>query len=251
MSLIETNPDRSEVELERDRDRDREPGTDGKPDEQPADEDCLAAGGSLDRFRDAASGEVRTDALIEAYLDLERQLEAQPRPAVPASPDDYAIRIKGDMFDADAEVNRKLHEAGFDQDQAQLVYDLAATHLLPMVAEVAAVYQAEGEVERLRNDFGGEDRWREVSRQIQIWGEANLSADVFAVLSGTREGVLAMHKMMSGDEPPLLGAAGGEAKTTPTDADLKQMMRDPRYWRDQERSFVEQVRDGFRRLYDQ
>ena len=31
--------------------------------------------------------------------------------------------------------------------------------------------------------------------------------------------------------------------------DLKNMMRDPRYWRDQDPELVEKVREGFRRLY--
>ena len=58
-----------------------------------------------------------------------------------------------------------------------------------------------------------------------------------------------MHKMMSGGEPALLGNAG-EAKGLPTEGELKQMMRDPRYWRDQDKAFVEKVRDGFRQIYD-
>lgn len=249
MSMSEINPHHREQEQEQDR-ADR-PGAVAGLDAPQAEPEHRVASGSLpDRFLDAASGEVRTDVLIEAYLDLERQLEAQPRRATPSSPEDYAINIAGDAFSVDAEVNRKLHEAGFDQDQAQLVYDLAASHLLPMVTEVAADYEAKHQVERLSQDFGGEDQWREVSRQIRVWGESNLTADAFAVLASTREGVLAMHKMMSGSEPVLSGHAS-LVQSSPTEADLKQMMRDPRYWRDQDRSFVEQVREGFRRLYDQ
>ena len=36
---------------------------------------------------------------------------------------------------------------------------------------------------------------------------------------------------------------------TPDEHDLKKLMRDPRYWRDQDPEIVERVRDGFRRLY--
>lgn len=32
-------------------------------------------------------------------------------------------------------------------------------------------------------------------------------------------------------------------------AELKAMMKDPRYWRDQDPAIVEKVREGFRRLY--
>lgn len=202
-----------------------------------------------DRFLDEASGEIRKDALVQAYLDLEQQLESRPLRAIPASFEDYAIMVSTNAFTADPDVNKRLHEAGFDQDQAQLVYDLAASHLFPMVAEVASTYEAEGQIAKLRQDFGGEEQWREVSRQMKAWGESNLPDEVFAVLSSSREGVLAMHKMMAGDEPTLVANAA-TTKTAPTAAELKQLMRDPRYWRDQDKAFVERVRDGFRQIYD-
>ncbi len=202
-----------------------------------------------DRFRDSDTGDVRTEALIEAYLELETQLEGRPAREIPDSPDGYALSLNTDLLATDAEVNAKLHAAGFDQNQAQLVYDLAASHLLPMVAEVASAYEAEGQVARLKQDFGGDEHWREVSRQMQVWGKGHLPADVYGILATTREGVLAMHKMMAGGEPALLGNTRGE-KTLPTEAELKQMMRDPRYWRDQDKSLVEKVREGFRQIYD-
>jgi hypothetical protein len=202
-----------------------------------------------ERFLDDVSGTVRTDALIEAYLDLERQLEQHPPRDVPDTADDYAIALQGDLFTVDPDLNRKLHAAGFDQNQAQLVYDLAAQHLLPMVAEVASAYEAESQIERLKHEFGGEKAWRETARQIAVWGRSNLAADVYDVLAASREGVLAMHKMMAGVEPPLLGKSDPE-NALPTEAELKDMMRDPRYWREQDRTFVEKVRDGFRQIYD-
>lgn len=33
--------------------------------------------------------------------------------------------------------------------------------------------------------------------------------------------------------------------------ELKQMMRDTRYWRDHDPEFVERVRDGFQKLYQE
>src|SRR5512147_1418326 len=69
-----------------------------------------------------------------------------------------------------------------------------------------------------------------------------------SALCTTFEGVVAMHRMMSGDEPGLLREGQG-SDGSPTEASLKQMMRDPRYWRQQDPAIVEQVREGFRRLY--
>ena len=34
-----------------------------------------------------------------------------------------------------------------------------------------------------------------------------------------------------------------------SEQDLQAMMRDPRYWRDRDPSFVAQVTDGFRKMY--
>lgn len=40
-----------------------------------------------------------------------------------------------------------------------------------------------------------------------------------------------------------------EGTAPKTESELKQLMRDPRYWRYQEREIVEKVREGFRQLY--
>jgi hypothetical protein len=201
-----------------------------------------------ERFWDDDAGMVRTDALIAAYLDLERQAGGSKR-SVPARPEDYAIKVENDLFASDLEVNKKLHAAGLDQEQVQLVYDLATQHLLPVVADLASSAEAQSQVERLMPDSAGEEPWRHVARQIRLWGESNLLPETFNTLACSREGVLAMHKMMSGNEPELL-RGGGRGMTPATESELKQMMRDPRYWRDRDVGFVEKVREGFRQLYD-
>jgi len=67
-------------------------------------------------------------------------------------------------------------------------------------------------------------------------------------LSTTYEGVLAMHQMMTNAEPGMLrkSEAGGDVLSV---ADLKNLMKDPHYWRDQNPAVVEKVRQGFRVLY--
>lgn len=202
-----------------------------------------------ERFWDEDAGMVRTEELVTAYLDLERRTNETPPPKVPANPEDYVIKVDNNIFASDEEVNKMLHAAGFSQDQVQLVYDLAATRLIPVVTEIASRFEAESQVERLKQDFGGDEAWRRMSRQIRLWGESNLAPDTFNVLASSREGVLAMHKMMSGTEPALL--RNGRDKGLPTEDELKEMMRDPRYWRDRDPGFVEKVREGFRQIYDQ
>ncbi|WP_270938014.1 capsid assembly protein [Falsiroseomonas oryzae] len=216
-----------------------------------------------EKFRDAATGALRVEALLKSYLELERALSRRVAPpaadapeeerarwrkllGVPETPEAYEITPPHDMCGPDPDVNRRLHEAGFTCQQAQLVYDMAAERLLPLIAEAAAEFEAGKQREKLHAEFGGEERYRRLAPQIAAWGRANLSEPVFAALATTAEGVLAMHRMMSAKEPPLSRDADAEA--APDEAELRKMMRDPRYWRTREPDFVKRVTEGFRRL---
>jgi len=216
-----------------------------------------------EKFRDPATGGIRTEALLKSYLELERALSRRvTRPGddapdeerarwrrmlgVPDGPEGYEITPPHELCGPDEEINRRLHEAGFSCSQAQLVYDLAAERLVPLIAEAAAEFEAGRQREKLHAEFGGEERFRRLVPQIAAWGRANLPETVFAALSTTAEGVIAMQRMMAGKEPSL--ARGGDADAGPDEAELRKMMRDPRYWRSREPDFVRRVTDGFRRV---
>jgi hypothetical protein len=201
-----------------------------------------------DQFWDASTGTARLDALLRSYLQMEKKLATFGGREPPDTPEEYQIEIANELLSSDRELNKRLHAAGFTQQQAQLVYDLAAERLLPMVAEIAAVFEAEGQVARLTQHFGSEQRWRQVARQIDAWGRSHLPSQVFEALSTTAEGVIAMHRMMANAEPGLIKNAGPPDEAV-SEGHLKKLMRDPRYWRDQDPALVERVRDGFRRLY--
>jgi hypothetical protein len=216
-----------------------------------------------EKFRDPATGALRVEALLKSYLELERAMSrrlAAPGAdapeedrarwrrmvGVPETPEGYAIKAPHDLCGPDDAINRRLHEAGFSCNQAQLVYDLAAERLLPLIAEAAAEFEAGKQREKLHAEFGGEERYRRIAPQIAAWGRANLSEPVFAALGTTAEGVVAMYRMMGAKEPPLSRDASAEA--APDEAELRRMMRDPRYWRTREPDFVKRVTEGFRRL---
>jgi hypothetical protein len=204
--------------------------------------------GIPEKFWDEELGQIRTDGLIKSYIELERKLGSLNENTPPGSPEDYKINVDNEILASDVEVNKRLHAAGFTQEQAQVVYDIAAERFPPMIAEVASVFEAETQLGNLVRHFGGEERWRETARQIEAWGQSRLPKPVFEALSTTYDGVLAIHRMMAGDEPGLLhqGSAGDGM---PTEAELKKLMRDPAYWRDQDPALVEKVRTGFRNLY--
>jgi hypothetical protein len=152
------------------------------------------------------------------------------------------------LFEADREINTRLHAAGFTPQQVQLVYDLAAERLVPLVEEMGAEFEAEREIERLVRHFGGEEKWREVSRQMLAWAKKHLPAEAIEGLSASFDGVMALYRMMTAEgEPAALvgegdGPDGGESE-------LHALMRDPKYWRDKDPATIARVTDGFRRLY--
>lgn len=219
-----------------------------------------------EKFWDAEAGAVRVDALAKSYRELEKHMSGMVRLPTDDTPPDERERFRralgvpetADAYDlaagadesglaADPDVNRRLHAAGFSNDQARLVYDLAREYVTPLVEQAAVEFEAERQTERLARHFGGEDKWQDMSRQLRDWGQANLPAPALRALSTTYEGCLALHAMMQTGEPALdRGAAGPDRASLDQ---LKSMMRDPRYWRDREPAFVRQVTEGFERAY--
>jgi hypothetical protein len=153
--------------------------------------------GVPEKFWDGEAGCIRTDALLKSYLEIERKLGSMiSLPAddadregrsrlhralgVPESPDDYQIASRSDLLEPSPEINAKLHAAGFTPQQAQLVYDLAADHLLPLVGELLDEFGSARDTDRLANRFGGTEAWRALAGQIKTWGRANLSDEVLS-----------------------------------------------------------------------
>lgn len=208
------------------------------------------------KFWDAQTGAIRVDALLKSYLELERRLSGPADPAVqrsealkllgvPETADAYCIRCDHGLFDPDPDLNAQLHGAGFTPDQAQLVYDLAAERLVPLLREMAADLEADREMERLTAHFGGPGPWADVSGQILAWASRNLPAPAVQALAQTADGVIALHRMMDRQEPAALRG------DSPPDeaADLNLLVADPRYWRDRDPAFIAKVTEGFRRAY--
>ena len=199
-----------------------------------------------DKFKDPETGDLRADALLQSYKELEKRMSQTP--SAPKSPDDYCIECSHGLFTPDPQVNAKLHGLGMTQDQVQGVYDMAAQHLVPMVQGLGAQYNADREVEKLVNHFGGPDAWKEISRQLLAFGQRNLPADVLENLASSYEGVLALQRMMKTEEPGL--KKGGDNPSSFNEQDLKSMMRDPKYWREKDPAFVAKVTDGFAKMYN-
>lgn len=197
------------------------------------------------KFKHPETGEVQLGSILQSYKELEKKFSQSP--SVPKSHMDYCIDCEHNAFDIDDAMNKRLHEKGFTNDQVQFVYDLAAEKMVPMVIEMAGDFQADREVEKLINHFGGAEQWKEIARQLLAFGQKNLPADVLDTLSSSYEGVVALHNMMKGEEP-IVSSSGAKVSAA-GEMDLQSMMRDPKYWRDKDPSFVAKVTEGFQRLY--
>ncbi len=196
------------------------------------------------KFKDPETGALRTDVMVQSYKELEKKMSAKPN--APKTHDEYCIDCQHGFFEEDKELNKRFHEKGFTNEQVQFVYDLASEKMIPMVIEMAGDFQADREVEKLVEHFGGAEQWKETSRQLLAFGQKSLPADVLDSLSSSYEGVLALHNMMKGNEPSV---KTGQEVAPAENYDLQSMMRDPKYWRDKDPSFVAKVTEGFQRMY--
>lgn len=202
-----------------------------------------------EKFWDPAKGEIRVEALLRAYRDLERHVSGQAKPPpVPDSADAYAIVHQHPSLASSPAVNHRLHQAGFTQEQAQLVYDLAHDCLLPLLEQQAGQDSHQAHLDQLSQHFGGESRWRQIAPQLAAWGKKNLPPEAYEALAGSPEGVKALHRLMATDEPSL-GRVPGPADEAPSEDSLKAMIADPRYWKQRDPAFIAKVTAGFSRLY--
>lgn len=200
------------------------------------------------KFKDPETGELRVDALVQSYKELENKMSAEgAKTGAPASPEEYCIDCEHGMFQPDVEVNKRLHEKGLTNDQVQEVYNLAQEKMVPMVQEISREFQADREIEKLINHYGGPEQWKEVARQLLAFGQKNLPADVLDNLSSSYEGVIALERMMKSNEPGL--KKEGAKSMAADELDLQSMMRDPKYWRDKDPAFVAKVTEGFQSIY--
>ncbi len=218
-----------------------------------------------EKFWDSEAGTIRTEALLRSYRELEKRLSRSvPRPdgeddvegvsrllgllGRPETAEAYEITAPHPLVAPDPNLNEMLHSAGFTQRQAQMVYDLAAERLLPVIDEAAAELEATRQLDRLQQHFGGPEGWRTTSAQIRAYAEANLPEELQTALASSYEGILALHQMMRKAEPDIVGQAGsGQAGVT--EDSLRELIRDPRYWRDRDPEIVQRVTAGYRNLY--
>jgi len=201
------------------------------------------------KFLDKETGEINVQALLKSYLELEKKLSEKNNsyPKIPSSIDEYNIVCNKDYFDIDSELNQRLLEAGFTQEQAQLVYNIGEEKMVPMLVEIASCFQSDKEKSRLEEKFGGKEKWKEVSSQLLKFGKSKLPPKVLEGLSSSYDGVIALYNMMIDDAPAM--SISEDIEVGASQEELYKMMKNPKYWRSKDPEFVSKVTEGFKKIY--
>ena len=84
-------------------------------------------------------------------------------------------------------------------------------------------------------------------RAINSFGEKFLPRDAFDALCATPQGIQGVYKMMQSMEPNI--KTDKNENENLSDSDLRRMMRDPKYWRDNDVEYIRKIENGFKKLY--
>lgn len=206
------------------------------------------------------NGELNTSALIKSYCELEKKMGSMI--SVPSDESDDATKQKfnhaigvpdtaseyptNSLFD-DESVRNKFHEIGLTCKQVEKIYDIAQEFLQPTLKNLFELQSQTNAINELKNFFGSTQKMTDALREIKTFGERFLPASTFDELCSTPQGIQGIYKMMQSMEPDVL--TDKNVSENLTDDELRNMMRDPKYWRDQDPEYVRKIENGFKKLY--
>ena len=205
-------------------------------------------------------GELNTSALVKSYCELEKKMSNMiPLPndesdeatkqkfnhaiGVPDNASEYPIN---DLFD-DESVREKFHEIGLTSKQVEQIYAIAEEFLQPTLKNLFQLQNQTNAINELKKFFGDEEKMNDALREINSFGEKYLPKDAFDELCATPQGIQGIYKMIQSLEPDVL--TNKSSTENLTDDVLRDMMRDPKYWRDHDEEYVRKIENGFKKLY--
>ena len=205
-------------------------------------------------------GTLNSDALMKSYKELEKKIGTMV--SIPTDDSDTDVRQKfnraigvpetaseyptHEIYD-DEKLREKFLDIGLTCGQVEKIYDIANEFLSPILCEIFSVNSQTNSINELRNYFGGEEKMNDALRAIQTFGERFLPRDAFDSLCATPRGIQSVYKMMQTMEPNVHTEKNSIQNLT--DADLRSMMRDPKYWRDNDIEYIRKIENGFKKLY--
>ena len=205
-------------------------------------------------------GTLNSQALIKSYAELEKKIGTMV--SVPTSDTDDATRKKfnraigvpenaseypkHELYDDD-NLREKFFEIGLTSTQVEKIYDIANDFLSPLISDLFSAQQESKAINELKNFFGTTEKMNDALRAINAFGEKFLPHDAFAELCATPQGIQSVYKMMQSMEPDV--QTDKNETQNLTDSDLRRMMRDPKYWRDNDTEYIRKIENGFKKLY--
>lgn len=206
------------------------------------------------------NGELNTAALLKSYCELEKKIGSMV--TVPSDDSDDSIKQKfnhaigvpdtadeypiNNLLD-DESVREKFHEIGLTKKQVEKIYDIAEEFLQPTLKNLFEIQSQSNAINELKNFFGSTEKMNDALKEINAFGEKFFPANAFEELCSTPQGIQGIYKMMQSMEPDVL--TDKNVNENLTDNDLRNMMRDPKYWRDQDPEYVRKIENGFKKLY--
>ena len=205
-------------------------------------------------------GELNTSALLKSYCELEKKMSNMV--SIPNDESDESVKQKfnhaigvpdniddyptNSLFD-DESVREKFHEIGLTSTQVEKIYNIAEEFLQPTLKNLFQLQNQTNAINELKNFFGSTEKMNDALREINAFGERFLPHDAFDELCSTPQGIQGIYKMMQSMEPEVL--TDKNATENLTDDMLRNMMRDPKYWRDHDEEYVRKIENGFKKLY--
>ena len=161
-------------------------------------------------------------------------------------PDNASEYPTNALFD-DESVREKFHEIGLTNKQVEKIYDIAEKFLQPTLHDLFELQTQTNAINELKNFFGSTQKMNEAMKEINAFGERYLPKSTFEELCSTPQGIQGIYKMMQAQEPEIF--TDKNKSEILSDDDLRKMMQDPKYWRDQDPEYVRKIENGFKKLY--
>ncbi len=208
----------------------------------------------------STDGTLNTDALMKSYSALEKKIGTMISIPNENSDDDARRKFNraigvpenaseyptNDLYD-DENLRQKFLEIGLTTTQVEKIYDIANEFLSPLISDLFIVHDETTAINELKSFFGGTEKMNDALHAINAFGTRYLPHGAFDELCSTPQGIQSVYKMMQSMEPNVQ-TDKNESKNL-TDADLRRMMRDPKYWRDNDAEYIRKIENGFKKLY--
>ena len=212
-----------------------------------------------EKFRND-DGTLNTAALMNSYMELEKKIGSMvsiPNEnshdvarqkfnraiGVPENASEYPTH---ELYD-DENLRQKFFEIGLTKKQVEKIYDIANEFLSPVISDLFSARDESTAMNELKTFFGGDEKMIDNLRAINAFGERFLPHDAFESLCATPQGIQSMYKMMQSIEPTI--KTDKNENENLSDSDLRRMMRDPKYWRDNDVEYIRKIENGFKKLY--